>query len=333
MITAKRILCSALLIVILSFAVSCEPKEKYIEATFFAMDTVISIKIAEDEYDEAAMLSECEKIIRDIEGVISKTAEGSNTALANDDIGLFIDIDPIFEEIINLSLSYSAMTDGCFDITVGGIKELWERCAAEGREPHEGEIALALEAVGYDKISITDNSLKKEKTSTRIDLGAIGKGYAAQKVCDYLSGAGARGAIMSFGGNVALVGAKKSGNPYTVGIKDPKNTSETVGYLSLEGGFVSVSGDYERYIELGDKKYNHIIDPVSGRPSESDIHSVSVISNDGALADALSTALFVMGKDKALELYQSREIDFEVVIITDQGIFMTDGIKDKYKEK
>ncbi len=321
------------LLALMLFLASCEPKETYAEATFVAMDTVINIRIAEDEYDEAAMLAGCEKIVKDIESVISKTVTGSFTDHTNDDVGLIINIDPVFEEVISLSLDYSAMTGGKFDITVGALKELWEGCALEGREPYEGEIALKLEAVGYDMLTIEENSLKKEKNDIRIDLGAVGKGYAAQKVCDYLTEAGARGAIMSFGGNVALVGAKKSGKPYVVGIKDPKNTSDVVGYLSLEGGFVSVSGDYERYIEIGDKKYNHIIDPVSGRPSESDIHSVSVICDDGALADALSTALFVMGKDKAIEFYNSKTVDFEAVIITDDGIFMTDGIKEKYKAK
>ena len=242
-------------------------------------------------------------------------------------------MDPIFEEIINLSLVYSDMTGGRFDITAQGIKELWERCAAEGREPHEGEISLVLEAVGYDKISIEDNSLKKAKNSIRIELDAIGKGYAAQKVYDYLGEAGARGAVISFGDNVALFGAKKSGKPHKVGIKDPKNTSEIVGDLSLEGGFVSVLGDYERYIEIGDTKYNHVIDPFSGRPAESDIHSICVISGDGALADALSNALFVMGKDAAMEFYNSKAADFEAVIITDEGVFITDGIKDRFKAK
>ena len=321
------------LIALLILFASCEPKETYAEATFVAMDTVINIRIAEDEYDEAAMLAGCEKIVKDIESVISKTVEGSFTDYTNDDVGLIINIDPVFEEVISLSLDYSAMTGGNFDITVGALKELWESCALEGREPYEGEIALKLEAVGYDMLAIEENSLKKEKNDIRIDLGAVGKGYAAQKVCDYLTESGAKGAIMSFGGNVALMGAKKSGKPYVVGIKDPKNTSDVVGYLSLEGGFVSVSGDYERYIEIGDKKYNHIIDPANGRPSESDIHSVSVICDDGALADALSTALFVMGKDKAIEFYNSKTVDFEAVIITDDGIFMTDGIKEKYKAK
>ncbi len=328
-----RILLVIAMLSVLIFAVSCEPKETYVEATFFAMDTVISIKIAENEYDEAAMLLECENIIKDIENVISKTVEGSNTSLANEHIGLFIDIDPTFEDIISLSLDYSDMTGGLFDITIGGLKELWEQCAEEGREPHEGEIALKLESVGYDKLSIEDNSLKKAKNDTRIDLGAIGKGYAAQKVCDYLSETGAKGAIMSFGGNVALVGAKKSGKPYIVGIKDPKNTSEVVGYLSLEGGFVSVSGDYERYIRIGENKYNHIIDPMSGIPAVSDIRSVSVISDDGALADALSTALFVMGKEKAMQFYNRKTVDFEAVIITDDEILLTDGIKDNFKGK
>ena len=115
------------LIALLILFASCEPKETYAEATFVAMDTVINIRIAEDEYDEAAMLAGCEKIVKDIESVISKTVTGSFTDYTNDDVGLIINIDPVFEEVISLSLEYSAMTGGKFDITVGALKELWER--------------------------------------------------------------------------------------------------------------------------------------------------------------------------------------------------------------
>lgn len=314
----KKILCLVLLLTASVFAASCEPKEKYIEATFLAMDTEISIKIADDEYDELAMIAECEKLVKNIESVVV-----SNTAIANDDIGLFIDVDPVFAELIALSITYSDMTDGFFDITVGGIKELWERCSAEGREPHEGEIALALEAVGYEKISLEDGSLKKEKNFARIDLSDILKGYAAQKVCDYLSEVGARGAVVSFGENIAFVGSQKSGKPYSLGIKDSENESKTVCDILLEGGFVSVACDLD-----GD-----IIDPFSGGAYKSDIRSVYVISDDGAMAAAFSVALFGMGKDAAMDFYSRNPELFEAVIITDDGMLLTDGIKDSVKTK
>ena len=309
---------------------SCSGKENYIESSFVAMDTVISFKVSEGEYDETAIIAECEELLSEIENTISKTAEESDTSIANTDIDMMLEVSPIFEEVTALSLDYSRMTGGAFDITVGGLKNLWEKCSEEGREPTAEEIETALRFVGYDSLTLDNSTLEKRYKETRLDFGAIGKGYAAQKLVQLLEEKGVSGAILSFGGNVALVGAKQSRDLYKVGVKDPYNTADVIGYLSLDGGFVSVSGDYERYIGIGDKKYNHIIDPSTVYPIESGLHSVSVISDNGALADALSTALFVMGKDAAIEFYNSAVCDFEAVFVTDDGVFATAGLKDVF---
>lgn len=311
----------------------CEEKEVYAESSFVAMDTLISIKVSEGEYDETAIISECEKILSDIENVISKTADESDTSIANTDIDMMLEIGELFGEVLELSLGYSEMTGGAFDVTVGAIKELWEECAEEGREPSANEIDRVLSYSGYDKITLDGTTLYKSFKETKLDFGAVGKGYAAEKVCEHLEKRGVSGAILSFGGNVALVGEKKNGKPYKVGVKDPADTADVIGYLSLDGGFVSVSGDYERYIEIGDKKYNHILDPKTGYPAETGLHSVSVVCEDGALADALSTALFVMGKDTAIEFYNSNICDFEAVFVTDNGVFATAGLEGVFSPK
>ena len=304
----------------------CEKSEKYVDSSFFAMDTVIDIRISQGELDEASIIAECEGLIADIESVISKSAEGSDTYIANTEIDHLLDFSPIFEELIKLSSEYSALTGGAFDITVGTLKELWEKCAEEGREPTAAELESSLEKVGFEGLTLGDGILEKSFKETKLDFGAVGKGYAAQKVCRLLEERGVSGAILSFGGNVALVGAKRNGEPYRVGVKDPENTDDVIGYLLLEGGYVSVSGDYERHIEIGDKIYNHIIDPTTGYPVSNGIHSVVVVSDDGALADALSTALFVMGIDAAKELYSSGKCDFEAIFVADDGIFATAGL-------
>lgn len=311
----------------------CAEKDVYVESSFVAMDTIINIKVSEGEYDESAIISECEAMLSDIESIISATAEGSETSIANTDIDMLLDVSPVFIEILQISLSSYELTEGTFDITVGSLKELWEKCSAEGKEPTEDDIKTALENVGCDKLTLKENSLYKDFKETKLDFGAIGKGYAAERITDLLEDRGVSGAILSLGGNVALVGSKQNGKPYKVGVKDPENTNDVVGYLSLDGGFVSVSGDYERYIEIGEKRYNHIIDPRTGYPADSGLHSVSVISEDGALADVLSTALFVMGKDEAIEFYNSGVCDFEAVFVTDDGVFVTDGLEGRYTPK
>ena len=140
---------------------------------------------------------------------------------------------------------------------------------------------------------------------------------------DHLTEVGARGAIVAFGDDVAFVGAKKSGKPYFVEIKDAQSESKAIGELSVVGGFVSALSDIE----------GEIIDPFSGGAYKSDIRSVYVISDDGAMAAAFSVALFGMGKDAAMEFYGENPSLFEAVIITDDGIFLTDGIKDSFKTK
>lgn len=311
----------------------CAENDVYVESSFVAMDTIINIKVAEGEYDENAIISECEAMLSDIESIISATVEGSETSIANTDIDMLLDASPVFIEILQIALSCSELTEGTFDITVGSLKKLWEKCSAESREPTEDEIKTALENVGYDKLTLKENSLYKDFKETKLDFGAIGKGYAAERITDMLKDRDVSGAILSLGGNVALVGSKQNGKPYKVGVKDPENTNDVVGYLSLDGGFVSVSGDYERYIEIGEKRYNHIIDPRTGYPADSGLHSVSVISEDGTLADVLSTALFVMGKDAAIEFYNSGVCDFEAVFVTDDGVFVTDGLEGRYTPK
>lgn len=305
----------------------CGAENNYVESSFFAMDTVISFKVSEGEYDEVAIIAECEKLLSDLENVISKTVDGSDVFIANTDIDMMLKVDPVFEELLKLSLEYSEMTEGAFDITVGTLKELWEDCSKAERVPTSEEIGNALSFVGFEGLSIDNSTLEKSHKETALDFGAVGKGYGAQKIAELLEKKGVGGAILSFGGNVALVGSKQNGKPYKVGVKDPQNPDGVIGYLSLDGGFVSVSGDYERYIEIGEKKYNHIIDPNTGFPVDNGVHSVCVVSDDGPLADALSTALFVMGKDKAMDFYSSEKCDFEAVFVTEDGVFATAGLQ------
>ncbi len=322
-----------ILFVLLISLFGCEKKEEYIESSFFAMDTIIEIKISADTPEPEKVIAECEDIIFDVEKVISKTKEDSDTYIANTSIDTMLDLSPEFKELLALSIMYSEITEGAFDITVCPLKELWENAALSGELPGENELSEVLLLTGYRGLSFQDDMLKMQSADMKLDFGAIGKGYAAEKVCGYLEEIGVSSAILSFGGNVALVGEKKNGELYKIGLKDPKNTANTFGVLNLESGFVSVSGDYERYIEIGDKRFNHIIDPMTGYPVSSGVRSVTVICDNGALADALSTALFVMGKDKAMEFYSFGSCEFEAIIVTDDGIYATEGLRDSLKPR
>ena len=135
--------------------------------------------------------------------------------------------------------------------------------------------------------------------------------------------------MISFGSNVAVVGKKPEGDAFRVAVKNPIDGHDYAKVLEMsEGQVLSVSGDYERYYTIDGEKYHHIIDPQTGYPAKNGLCSVAVICEDGALADALSTALFVMGETKSRELYASGAYDFEAIFITSYGIVSTtDGLK------
>ena len=176
----------------------------------------------------------------------------------------------------------------------------------------------------------------------KIDLGGVAKGYALYKASEYLSEEAMGKAVgadfcISLGGNVAVSGSskirKESGQKgWKVGITNPFDKSETLGSLVLVHGFVSVSGAYERFFEKDGRIYHHIFDSKTGYPSESDLASAAVISDDGLEADALSTALFVMGKDRAIEFYKSGIYDFEMLLVTETGeVLVSGGINEAFE--
>ena len=144
---------------------------------------------------------------------------------------------------------------------------------------------------------------------------------------EYLPTAGVKYGLCSFGSTVGVFGSKPDGKKFRITVCDPDDTSKNVISLEIESGFVSSSGDYERYFEENGKRYYHIFDPSTGYPADSGVRSVTVCAADGALSDALATALFVMGVERSLEFYKSSGISFEAVFITDEGVYTTDGLK------
>lgn len=193
--------------------------------------------------------------------------------------------------------------------------------------PTTRELDAACATVGYTHLQMTEDGTATLSSGTLLDLGAVGKGYAIDRVRAYLESTDISGGVISFGGNVAVFGQKANGKPYRIGVRDPKNTAAVLGYLSMSEGVISVSGDYERYVTIDGARYHHILDPATGYPAENGLHSVAVICTDGAVADALSTALFVMGLEKGMDFYHESDMDFEAIFVTDHEVILTDGLR------
>ena len=328
-----------------------ETEPEYYSATFFAMDTEVTVRLARntgrtDEEENAVyfddehlseIVKNCADIASEKELILSRTDEKSSLYELNGEADFYLNIDPEISQLISYSKEISEKTGGAFDITVGTVTELWNVTGESPKVPSEEEVAEALSHVGNDKIALNETNLTKNDRNTKLDLGAIGKGYTLGKIIDYLKTTDVLYGVVSFGGNVGVFGNKETGNGFKVGITDALNKDKVCGYVYTESDFVSVSGDYERFFTSDGKKYSHIFDPLTGKPAESDITGVAVICSDSSLADALSTALFVKGSEKALEFYKSEVYTFEAVIQKKDGeIVLTDGLKggkfEKYTE-
>ena len=328
----KKILSFILAFLILPVFVGCsddaEPEQHSYD--FISMDTVFSIQTgaitAESGKSSDDIFEGCEKITADIESAISRDLETSDLHNLNKYVNVLFDADPILIDVLGSAINIAKLTDNAYDPTVGNLTLLWN-VKGGGPVPKQIDIENALRLSGTELIEIKDDAVYKNDPDVMLDLGGIGKGYAAQKLIEHLYSEGVSYGIVSAGRTVGVFGEKPDLSKFKIGIADPFHSDGVVGYIYTDSGFISVAGDYEQYFEEDGVRYHHIIDPATGYPSKSGLSSVAVFSQNGAIADALSTALLVMGYDKAMEFYRSGEMSFEAVFIESDGkVSLTDGL-------
>lgn len=277
--------------------------------------------------------NECDKLITQIESKMSRTLPDSDVYNFNKSSeGTTVTDETAF--VLKTALTVASETGNTFNPALGSLTSLWN-ITDNPHIPSEDEISLLVSSANYNNIIIEQNHIAKTDPLTNIDLGAIAKGYACSVVVDYMRTAGVKYGMVSFGGNIGVFGVKPDGGKWIIAIKKPPISSEdeagVIGYLHIDSGFVSVSGDYERYFEQDGIKYHHILDPKTGYPASSGFRSVAVWADDGMIADALSTALFVMGTDKAMDFYKSSTFKFEAIFITDNDVTITPGLTEIYE--
>jgi thiamine biosynthesis lipoprotein len=238
--------------------------------------------------------------IKRLESLLSKYNPDSEIAKLNKAGKLNVSPDTLY--IINKSKEFWLESDGAFDITVGPLIDLWGFTNKEYYVPKQEEITNALGLVGMNKIVVNDlnNVVEFMFSNMKIDLGAIAKGYALDCAIKKLKERGINSCLINAGGQVYCLG-DKFGSPWKVAVKNPRG-EKAIDYLELKDCSVATSGDYEQYFIKGNKRYSHILNPKSGYPADSGIVSVTVIAPSGLTADALSTSIFVLGKEKGMEL-------------------------------
>ena len=243
-----------------------------------------------------------------------------------------IKVSPDTYFILSEAKRFYDTTLGAFDITVLPLVEIWGKGELENRAPTENSINEGLQLNGFRDMNFgPGNTVFLNKKGQGVDLGGIGKGYAADCCKNVYIEKGIRHAILNIGGNVLVHGCKPDGSPWRIGIRKPDGLSdEWMGYIEAENCSVVTSGSYERYFVINGCRYSHIIDPITGLPIKNDISSVTIISVSSTEADALATACYVLGAQKSLALIEDMP-GVEALIIDNKGaIHITAGIKNRF---
>lgn len=296
--------------------------QKYSQ-TEFIFGTVVTLTVyAEDDSSLDGAFELCEKY----ENMFSGSIEGSDVWRINHADGNSTEVSSETAGLIELSLEYSALTDGAFDITVAPLSALWGFSGESPAVPSADSINELLPLVGYTQITVDGNTVTLP-AGCSIELGAIAKGYISDRLCDYFADSGVSAALINLGGNVATVGTKPDGSAWQIGIRDPiGDYSDYIGTLSLGETSVVTSGIYERCFEADGVIYHHILSTENGYPVNNELASVTIICKSGADADALSTSLYLMGFEKAFEFVQSSDDLEAVFILTNGDVHKTDGV-------
>lgn len=321
----KRILgalCALILLiaVILSSCASTEPRS----ASFQSMDTLMTVKVYGGDKD---LCDRLQQRVTELDALLDATDENSDIYQLNQNGKADISNDTA--ALLERSLQLSEKLDPAFDITIYPAVKAWGFTTGDYRIPDDDELKQ-LAAKIDDTAVQSDNNTYTLPAGVMLDLGAVAKGYAADQCDAILKEGHADAAVLNLGGTVKLYGKKPDGKRFSVGVADPDNPAGYFGYLSCEGGVVATSGGYERYFERDGKRYIHILDPATAKPVENGIQSVTICCDDGTAADALSTALFVMGLDKATAYYRAHP-DFDFIILTDDhSVYLTEGVYDEF---
>ncbi len=335
---SKRILALILCFLLLSTLLSCKNEENFSNTYLEYFDTVTTFTVAnvpKETYEEAEkiVLSDLEKYHRLFD--IYNLYDGLNNIKSiNDSAGMTaVSVSDELIQFLEYCTRLHAMTSGYFNIALGSVLVLWHDCREASKEfPDNAKIpdrvALENASLHTDIEDIVIDKVNKtvflRDSEMSLDVGAIAKGYAAQKIYDKLKSLGYTDFVLSIGGNIVVSGKKSDSSPWRIGIEDPLDTTKTVCSLSFSDRSLVTSGSYQRYYTVGDKKYHHIVDPYSLMP-ENNYLSVSVLHEDSAFADAMSTALFNMPYEIGAELVKNTDGLEAMWVLSDGSVIYSDN--------
>ena len=327
----KRMLTAVLTAALTLSLTACgggEQQEMGETRTVYTMDTVMNLTAYGE--NASAALDSAEETLRTLDAKLDRHDETSTVSALNRD-GTVEDAE--LAQLTDIAQTIGALSGGAFDPTVAPVMDAWDFTGDAPRVPSDEELSALLAHVGLEKLSVDGNTIALSD-GAQLDLGGIAKGYAADLLRAQLEKEGVTSATLDLGGDVFVMGRKTDGSDWRIAVKDPADTESYLGVVSAADKFIVTSGVYERYFEENGVRYHHILDPKTGCPAESGLVSVTVLCGNGAWADALSTACFVLGPDGALALRDDladQGTDFELILATDDGrVLYTDGLADAF---
>lgn len=307
-----------------------------VSATAIKLNTAVTVTIYDSQDRE--LLTECMNLCDKYEKIFSRTASDSELYQLNHrELTPVAGTEDTFQvsnplaELIRKGLYYSELSEGAFDIAIEPLTSLWDFTAEDPQVPENRLIQEALTKCDYHNVSVSDNNeviLKTEDTA--IELGAIAKGYIADRLKDYLISQGVKSAIINLGGNVLCIGGKPDDSSFKIGIQKPfADRSETIAVMDIKDKSVVSSGVYERCFEQDGTLYHHLLNPRTGYPYDNGLIAVTIISDESVDGDALSTTCFALGLEDGMKLAESLDNVQAFFVTSDYEIHYT---KDFQKE-
>ncbi len=324
-------------------ASSLEPPE-LIRETRLIMGTFAEVSVYSPDKDVASLaVKEAFEVMDGLDALMSNYKSSSELSRINREAPHGpTECDPVLLEVIEESQGYSVLTGGAFDITVEPLVNKWGFYTGNVSVPDAGEIESILPAVSYENIEIQEQgesgSIFFKHPDTRIDLGGIGKGFAVDRAVDMLKGRGITSALVNLGGNIYALGHPPGADTWKIGVQHPRDKDVLLGYIELVDMGIATSGDYERFFTVDGQRYSHIIDPRTGMPASGEVISVTVVARSATEADALSTGVFILGRERGAELLEGLKdvgalIAYEHDDYDDIGFEMIGSVKELFKEE
>jgi len=316
---------------------ACAPKEAEFRRDWAVMGTTAQCRIFTEDDDLAR------RGFQVVDAALDSVIETMNTWDPNSEISRLnrapadstLVLSPWLSDCLHLAVVLNKRTGGAFDATAEPLMRLWGFYRREGRLPSDTEIAAARESMGRFYLDNAWGKLTKKSGSTAFDLGGLAKGYAVKQCEKGLRELGVANALVDLGGNMACLGAPPGKEAWTVGVRDPLDREKVFATLQLHDLSVATSGSYERFVEIDGRRFGHIMNPASGRPAEG-LLSATAVTSDAALADGLSTSLFVAGPEGAREMLARAFPTADAVLVCpgeDGGkprVWVSPGLRDRF---